>query len=260
MSGGRGMIEDVIYLLKFGKKAHVEEFASGILYCSNAKTFWGIEENNKLKGQGDLLEAGARIHTQKLVMKEIGTDRIIASGHKGNVLLHIGPASEIPVFCLFAVRKDDCVIDEKGEFQISLSEKKKQIIREHFPNADTVAIIKNVNEFLYDLEQSIGYQVKHELVHYLNIDKGYGENNGQDIVNYFKYIMQDTPPIKEGGRTSFMLTEDYIYRVLFCKDVYFYDEQEYRIILPSERISNSTKYPFILRVPVEVKNIEEFFK
>lgn len=92
------MIDDVVFLLKFGKKAHVEEFASGILYCSNAKTFWEIEKEKKIKGQGDLLEADSKIHAQQLVMKEIGTDRTITTVGKSNALVHAEPASEIPYF------------------------------------------------------------------------------------------------------------------------------------------------------------------
>lgn len=49
---------------------------------------------------------------------------------------------------------------------------------------------------------------------------------------------------------------DYVYRVLFCKDVFFRDEQEYRILLPSEKIKSSTKYPFTMGVEVDLKNIE----
>lgn len=42
-------MNNVKYLLKFGEKAHLEEFVKGSLYCSNAKTFWGIEDKLKLK-------------------------------------------------------------------------------------------------------------------------------------------------------------------------------------------------------------------
>ena len=43
------MDEKIIYLLKFGKKEHIEEFVSGCLYCSTAETFWKIEKDNKIK-------------------------------------------------------------------------------------------------------------------------------------------------------------------------------------------------------------------
>ena len=40
------------FLLKFGEESHLKEFAKGSLYCSNAETFWGIEDKQKIKGQG----------------------------------------------------------------------------------------------------------------------------------------------------------------------------------------------------------------
>ena len=52
---------DIKYLLKFGKREHLESLVSGNIYCSNAITFWGIEDKLKIKGQGDILEAGTRI-------------------------------------------------------------------------------------------------------------------------------------------------------------------------------------------------------
>ena len=47
---------DIKYLLKFGKREHLESLVSGNIYCSNAITFWGIEDKLKIKGQGDILE------------------------------------------------------------------------------------------------------------------------------------------------------------------------------------------------------------
>lgn len=46
-------MNEVKFLLKFGQKKHIEEFANEGLFCSNAETFWGIENKLKLKGQGD---------------------------------------------------------------------------------------------------------------------------------------------------------------------------------------------------------------
>ncbi len=257
------MTDDIVCLLKFGKKEHVKEFASGILYCSNAKTFWGIEKDNKIKGQGDILEAGSRIHAQNMVVKEIGTDRTITTIGKSEVLVHAEPASKIPVFCLFAVHQDDCIVNGNGVMKINLSEEKKKTIRDHFPNADTVAVINDVDEFLGDVQKSIGYQVMHEPVHYFNIDKGFKAHDGADValdMEYFKYVTQDTPPQKEGKLTRYSFMVDYVYRVLFCKDIFFSDEQEYRILLPTETIESGTKYPFSTGVRIEVKSIEDFLK
>ena len=46
------MSEKIRFLLKFGEREHVEEFVTGVLYCSNAKTFWELRINLKSKGKG----------------------------------------------------------------------------------------------------------------------------------------------------------------------------------------------------------------
>ena len=69
---------DIKYLLKFGKREHLESLVSGNIYCSNAITFWGIEDKLKIKGQGDILEAGTRMFAQKMIMQHPDTKEVIA--------------------------------------------------------------------------------------------------------------------------------------------------------------------------------------
>lgn len=54
-------MREIKILLKFGKKEHLQSLIDGNLYCSNAIVFWGIEDELKIKGQGDILEAGTRM-------------------------------------------------------------------------------------------------------------------------------------------------------------------------------------------------------
>ena len=38
---------EIKFLLKFGKREHLESLVKGSIYCSNAITFWGIEDKLK---------------------------------------------------------------------------------------------------------------------------------------------------------------------------------------------------------------------
>lgn len=250
------------YLLKFGKKAHVEEFAAGILFCSNAATYWGIEKDLKIKGQGDILEAGSRMFAQKTVIQPYDTNEITIFDFNTNPLVHFAPAKLIPVFCLFAVYDDDCTIDEQGNAKIMISASKQRIIREHFPNADSVGIISEPEQFLNDITNSVGTRVIHEPVHYFHIDKGLEVNGGRQTamdMEYLKYLTQDATPKKENGTETRSFKAAYVFRALLCKDVFFRDEQEYRIVLPDEMIAHGTKYPVKLSNPVTVLSLDEFF-
>lgn len=254
-------MDGINFLLKFGEQDHIKEFAEGSLYCSDAVTFWGIEDELKLREQGDILEAGSRMFAQRMMITEHGTNNTTVIDKKSNGLVHIEPAEHMPVFCMFAVGEKDFSVDGKGNLIIDLSEKVKQTIREHFPKADTVGIIKDPDAFIQDIVDTIGCEVKHEKVHYFYIDKGLPANGGKDTamdMEYMMYLTKDNPPAVENGLKKYSFLADYAYRVLFCKDVFFEDEQEYRIVLPKETISCGTRYPVHIKQKVEIMSLDDF--
>ena len=177
-----------------------------------------------------------------------------------NILVHIMPAKNIPVFCLFSVYENDCVLDDSGKYHFKLSKEKQDTIIKHFPNADSVAIISDPAMFIEEVVNSIGCYVKHEKVHYFHIDKGMGitnDGNRTMEMEYMQYLMQDTPPFTdEKGNKHYVFHADYAFRVLFCKDVFFTNEQEYRIVLPNERINEGTHYPVKISEDIKIAPIE----
>lgn len=253
-------MSEVKFLLKFGQREHIEAFIKSGLFFSNAESFWGIENDLKIKGQGDILEAGSRIFAQNMTIHDYDDHSVVAQIGKSNSLFRYDAAKHIPVFCMFAVREQDCYLDDKRKLRIKLSDETKQTIREHFPNANAVAIIDNPRQFLLDVERSLKTPLKHELVHYFNIDKGFPTDNGQIAMDmeYMKYLTQDTSPVVENGKKTYSFHVDYVYRVLFCKDVFFEREQEYRIVLPSEEILTGTMYPVEYSTKIAIQDLDEF--
>lgn len=78
-------------------------------------------------------------------------------------------------------------------------------------------------------------------------------------LSYFKYLMQDTPPVKMDGKTVYSFNAKYVYRALLCKDVFFANEQEYRFILPDINIVDGREFPVILRETMELHDLSTFF-
>lgn len=251
----------VKFLLKFGRREHIDMFANGGLFCSNAETFWGIEDELKLKGQGDRLEASSMVFAQRMAIHDYNDHSLIAEVGVGNGLVRYEPAKHIPVFCLFAVYENDCCENNDGSLKIKLSDKTKQTIREHFPNADSVAIIWKPLQFLLDVEKTIGCEIKHELVHYFYIDEGLPTSDGRRAMDhqYMMYLVQDVPPVVENGKKTYSFKAEYVYRALLCKDVFFQDEQEYRIVLPKESVSGGRLYPVKYSQALEVLSLDDFF-
>ena len=236
-------MDDLKYLLKIGQKCHLEEFVAGSLYCSTAEMFWGIENNKKIKGQGDVLEAGSKIFALNMIAQKYGSGEIVEMCKNSSILVHYEPAKNIPVFCLFSVCDDDCIVDEQGNLCINLSQEQKKTIKDHFPKADSVAVITLPEQFLDDVQKSIGCSVKHGKVNYFHIE-----------------LTQDTAPIVAEGKKIYSFNEKYVFRVLFCKDIYFRNEKEYRIVLPNETINNSKSYPIKLRERIEIFPLSSILK
>ena len=122
-------MNDIKFLLKFGKKEHIESFVNGSLYCSNAQTFWGIEDDLKIKGQGDRLEASSRIFAQKISVYDCDNGEFVGSFPASSGLVRYEPAEQIPVFCLFSVFEKDCATNSDGSLRISLSDEVKETIK-----------------------------------------------------------------------------------------------------------------------------------
>lgn len=199
---------------------------------------------------------------QKMIMQHPDTNEVVAEFGKANGLIRVEPAEKMPVFCMFAVYEEDCKVNDDRNMVINLSDEKKQTIRKHFPNADSVAIIPNPEMFIEDIRNSIGTEIKAESVHYFHIDKGFETKDGQTAMDmeYLKYLMQDAPPAKVDGATRYTFYTDFAFRVLFCKDVFFEKEQEYRIVLPNEKIEIGKSYAVQLLSDYEIYDLNTFFK
>jgi len=124
-----------------------------------------------------------------------------------------------------------------------MDDKIKRDIVDHFEKADSALIIHNPASFLNDLQNSIKSDVKSDLVHYFHVE-GYPRDDGSFSLDleYFKYLCQDTPPRRTEDGLVYSFAPDYVYRVLFCKDIFFTNEQEFRILLPKDFIKEPTEY------------------
>lgn len=255
-------MENIKFLLKFGQREHLEQLKNGNLFFSNAQILREIEENLKIKGQGDRLEGSSKIFSNNMKMVNNKTGKIVAENIKANIVLHFEPANKIPVFCLYAVDTSECEKTDYDKWTIRFSENTKITINEHFPNANAVAIISNPKAFVQDVRKSINSDIKADLVKYFNIADGYDMNSTEQRAidhDYMKYLMQDVPPIVEGNKTTYSFNVKYVYRSLFCKDKFFSDEQEFRIVLPEFEIDKGTLFHVSLSENIEVFNLDEFF-
>ena len=235
-------------------------FFDDLLCAGNGKLCMRNEDNLKIKGQGDRLEASSRIFAKSISIFDWEDGHFVGNLPSSSGLVRYEPAEQIPVFCLFTVFEKDCSLTSDGITKICLSKDLKDTVRTHFPEADTVAIIDDPMQFILDVVNSISSEVKHGNVEYFNIDKGYQRDDGSVAMDmdYMRYLMQDTPAIVEGNRKTLRFLEKYVYRCLFCKDNYFRDEQEYRIVLKDEKIQSSKVYQINFTKNFDVLDLNDF--
>lgn len=249
-------LEKIQFLIKFGERKYMERLAKGYLYFSCAKKLREIEEKLKCKGQGDCLEGASRMHGTDMELYDYETGMLWKRVPKVNMVVHYEPANNIPVFCLFTCYKDDCISDNEDNWHIEISDKIISDIKEHFNKADTAAIITNPTQFVDDVNKAFNNSAKVEQVHYFNVD-GIVMDNGQIVQDlaYHKYLTQDVPPERVNGQTKYRFSSKYVYRCLFCKDKYFENEREYRILLPDKKIIEPQEFYVETSSPIKLYDI-----
>jgi len=108
----------------------------------------------------------------------------------------------------------------------------------------------------------MGYEIQRDLVKYFVIDQGLIVDDNEQKVNdgsYMKCLIQDIIPSVENGNKTYSFNADYAFRTLFCKDIYFKNEQEYRIVLPNIKIDVGTCFPAKIQEKIDVISLRDFF-
>ena len=73
------------------------------MFFGNAVGYRSIEENLKIKGQGDKLEASTKIFAENLKMIDNNSNQTIINNVKAKAVFRYPDADLTPIFCLFAV-------------------------------------------------------------------------------------------------------------------------------------------------------------
>lgn len=249
----------IICFLKFGEYEHMKALARGEMYFSNASNFRKIEENELIRGQGDKLEGGTSIKVKNMKVTDNVSNDTLHSNIAGSLCIFYDGVKQLPVYSLFACNEKDCTLHNDGTLEFHFTDETKKSIRKHFPKADSVAIIKNPDKFIINVEKTIGTVVFSDLVRYFDIYANNMEEINNDL-NYISYWLEIATHIQEGNEHKYTINENNVFRFLLCKDIFFENEQEYRFILPKDTIKKGTIYHIRLNQAISVVNLKELFE
>lgn len=238
-----------IFMIKFGRKEHLEQIVNGNVRFSPAEVYVKQEKEQHEKGQGDLLEGKIGIYFEELKFKDEKTKDVVMERKQERVLLTIDKINENPIFCLSEFHEDD-VEDyiNNSNYQIKIKKEKIESLKKDFKDADSALIILQPDVFISDVNAIENHKVfSHEILYYDYSSK-------IPDLDMFEFLC-NTKVTKENSRL-FMSIED-SYRILFCKDKDFINQQEYRFVIVDEKITKPQFYSFTFNSRYLLVSIEE---
>ncbi|MEA3424262.1 MAG: hypothetical protein U9Q80_10780 [Bacillota bacterium] len=235
------------YLLKFGELKYMKSFVEGNIYFSHAKRFREIEDELR-RGQGDKLEGKAVVNSTRVRVTDLDNPNNVIDAKVGDerITVMVESVDNMPVFCLTGLYNENFCVEEN---RVIVNKNVLETIKEHFPKADTVVLIRKPAEFIHKIETEFVCKVVHEKVQYLNMNPV-----GMEWVKF----VHNGNVEKLDGKTNYTMTKDNSHRILLCKDLFFSKEKEYRLILPNELISSPKIYKFSKIDNAEIIEFDKF--
>jgi hypothetical protein len=215
-----------LFMIKYGKKEHLEQLVTGSARFAPSQTYIKIEETQRNKGQGDLLEGKMRIKFEKVQLFDPDTKELLCTISNQTLLLSIQDVNNMPVFCLSIYDYSDTIeYLYKKEYSIAINKEKLNKITTDFPNADYALIILEPDKFIKDIVNIPEYNVVSDEIKYFDYD-----------INTLQMYMFLTGQTRAQSG-SYSLDYNNRYRHLLCKDINFAHQQEFRFIITDEKIT-----------------------
>ncbi|MDD3041069.1 hypothetical protein [Bacteroides sp.] len=240
-----------VCFIKFGESEFMNTLANGDFFFSHAKRFAEIEENEFIKGQGDLFEGKAELAATSARVYSLDDDSLIANIKLTAFTLSAEYVPYKPVYCLSVFDVADCVeyIDEKN-YKLIFSTELVTSIKSHFPKADTAVVFTDPRKLIESLLSGAKSDIQHGYVNYFNM-------HPVDL-EWVKFVHDNKGEKVDGGIRYTMLVEN-SYKLLFCKDLFFKEEKEYRFVYSNDSIRKPEVRRFEIGGQATIKTMDELF-
>lgn len=223
-------MSEVLALVKFGKEEHLKMLKEGEIRFAPLSYYQNMETEMSKRGRGDkgdgVLSLKGLKNVKMVPMLPDGSYDDSKAMFVGNVNLNarLDGLDKLPIFCMSYLCND--VYDSKNK-EFNKSWIKNNI--KDFDDADAMMIIDNPEGFFKNICENLKYPVFHHKIFY-------PENETMEFYNFFDI---DEVKLASGNRNINTLN---VHKVAFKKDPFFKHQKEYRIVLPTQGITEPTVF------------------
>ncbi|SKC58121.1 hypothetical protein [Maledivibacter halophilus] len=242
--------QEILFLVKFGRREHLVELENGKVYFSNSGRFNDIEKEQLKKGQGDTLDGRMLINATDVVIRDHESDKVINRIDEAIMNMGFDGVNKMPVFCLTSGFITDCeYYYSANRYKIKFDKEKERIIREHFGDADSALVIETPKDFIRCVTQAFEEKCYSELVRYYDMS----------ILTMDRLEYLTGASDRFNNKRVFTMTTDNVYRHLYCKDDFFIQQQEFRFVVPEITITNPKTFDIEKGFKSRLVSVDDFF-
>lgn len=237
------------FMIRFGKKAHLQEIIDGKIRFSPVQSFIDLESAQEEKGRGDYKEGKTELKSGHCELTDLSNGEKFPINEGTNILYSFENLVKTPVFCL-SYYDGNSIIDyiSTENYTIKLPTNNYECIRKDFKDADYGLIILEPEKFINNINNIKNHKFSSDKIQYIE----------DDSLKKHLYVAGLTKSDLDAanGSLEFHIYKSNLYRYLFCKDPYFKNQNEYRFLNMDSFIEESVFYDFnftsqYMLVPIE---------
>ena len=245
------MDNDILFFVKFGKRSHLENMIKGKMYFSNAERFREIEKEQLKRLQGDKHDGIFKILEESAIVIPYNSPYPSMKLDYPSFNIDFEDNKRKATFCIIAGTRKNCsYYNDESNYKIKFSDLQSNLIKDHFTEADSVLLIKKPKLFIKNIFENIGHACySHKAFYY---------NKEHFTIDDFQEFFTDNK-IDCAKRTEGIITNQNVHKFLLCKDIFFLQQQEYRVILYKTKIGEPQEFSISPILDGKIYSLDEFF-
>ncbi|OAA91459.1 hypothetical protein [Clostridium ljungdahlii] len=238
--------------IKYGEESHLQELMSkGLIYFNPCKFFRDLEAEQMKKGMADSNDGGISNLYKKVRLDT--NDGTVSENQNQIVDFIVKPCLKTPVFCIKRAKSE--IITDKERYNLKVQ----------FPKHTHALIIEDEDAFLENIRYNFRNRAfSHDIFYQNEFLKNFIDFlfYGKSVTNFYepkkksRYYAEFTVTLNNGKMSKLYIDDSNFYKTMFRKNLFFNEQNEFRIALPYETQEEGKKYQ-INQVKARLCRIDE---